>query len=91
MDLAGRFAQAALPAIFPADNPVSKIKLPREVLGILIELVEEPASENDKTGLVREVFRADDSLGWVYQFWQNDANKRGMIRKRISTPRRYRR
>ncbi len=75
-ELAGRFAQAALPAIFPADNPVLEVKFPREVLGALIELVEEPASENGKTGLVREIFRADDSLGWVYQFWQNDANKR---------------
>ncbi|WDQ14571.1 Eco57I restriction-modification methylase domain-containing protein [Rhodopirellula sp. P2] len=75
-ELAGRFAQAALPAIFPADNPVLEVKLPPEVLSSLIELVEEPASASDKTGLVRAVFLADDSLGWVYQFWQNDANKR---------------
>ncbi|TWT98568.1 DNA methyltransferase [Stieleria varia] len=75
-ELAGRFAQAALPAIFPADNPVLEVKLPPEVLSGLIELVEEPASESDKDGLGREVFLADDSLGWVYQYWQNDANER---------------
>ncbi|TWU39994.1 N-6 DNA Methylase [Novipirellula aureliae] len=75
-ELAGRFAQAALPAIFPADNPVLEVKLPPEVLSTLIELVEEPASEQSNTGLAREVFRTDDSLGWVYQFWQNDANER---------------
>lgn len=74
-ELAGRFAQAALPAIFPAGNPVLAVRLPRETIGALIALVEEPTNEDDKSGLPRDIFLADDSLGWVYQFWQNDANE----------------
>ncbi|MFN3191485.1 MAG: Eco57I restriction-modification methylase domain-containing protein [Aureliella sp.] len=74
-ELAGRFARRALPAIFPADNPVLEVELPRERLNALIELVEDPTGEDDKSGLPRSIFQADDSLGWVYQFWQNDANE----------------
>ena len=60
--LAARFAQSALPQIFRTGDPVFDLALPpetRQALGRLID------------GLPRAVFTADDSLGWVYQFWQS--------------------
>jgi hypothetical protein len=63
-EMAARFAQAMLPQIFRLDDPLLKVTLPTErrvaLEGMLAEL---PAA----------VFTADDSLGWVYQFWQRDA------------------
>jgi len=64
--MASRFAQAMLPQIFRPDEPVLQILLPREYRTRLEGLVE---------GLSREVFLADDSLGWVYQFWQTKRKK----------------
>ncbi len=59
--VAAKFAAAELPEIFRADDPTGRIDLPVEDRNPLIQLV---------TGLPAEVFLADDSLGWVYQFWQ---------------------
>jgi hypothetical protein len=63
-EMAARFAQAMLPQIFRVDDPLLKVTLPTErrvaLEGMLAEL---PAA----------IFTADDSLGWVYQFWQRDA------------------
>jgi hypothetical protein len=60
-DLAGRYAQKMLPAVFRADDPVLALPLARETRTQLEKLVGD---------LPREVFLADDSLGWTYQFWQ---------------------
>jgi hypothetical protein len=54
-------AQAMLPRIFRADDPVLALALPPESRQALEKLLAE---------LPREVFTADDSLGWTYQFWQ---------------------
>ena len=59
--LAGRFAQKMLPGVFTRSDPVLEVALPPEARLKLQELVE---------SLPREVFLADDSLGWTYQFWQ---------------------
>lgn len=59
--LASEFAQRMLPQIFRAGDPVLEIALPPEKRQELEAIFE---------GLPREVFIADDSLGWVYQFWQ---------------------
>ena len=59
--LAGRFAQEMLPGVFTRSDPVLEVTLPPEARLKLQELVE---------SLPREVFLADDSLGWTYQFWQ---------------------
>ncbi len=59
--VAARFAAAELPEIFRADDPAGRIDLPVEDRKQLVQLV---------TSLPTEVFLADDSLGWVYQFWQ---------------------
>ena len=61
--LASEFAQRMLPQIFRAGDPVLEVALPPETRQALEKILE---------ALPREVFVADDSLGWVYQFWQAD-------------------
>ncbi len=63
LDMAASFAARMLPEIFRADDPVLQITLPPETRQALERLLE---------SLPRDVFLADDSLGWVYQFWQAD-------------------
>lgn len=60
--LAASFAQRMLPQIFRTDDPVLAIDLPTETVLRLESLLE---------GLSPDVFTADDSLGWTYQFWQS--------------------
>src|SRR5579883_330199 len=67
MDVASELAQRMLLAVFRPDDPVLKVQLPTETRRQLEEKLE---------ALPREVFLADDSLGWVYQFWQRDAKDR---------------
>jgi hypothetical protein len=65
--LGGQFASAALPAIFRKDDPLLEVRLSTETQREL----------NDLLGsLPSEVFTADDSLGWVYQFWQSEEKDR---------------
>jgi len=52
-----------LPAIFRPDDPVLAFDLAPEKRIALEKLL---------AGLSSEVFTADDSLGWVYQFWQEE-------------------
>jgi hypothetical protein len=59
--IASDFAQRMLPQIFRAGDPVLEVALPPEKRQELEAILE---------GLPREIFVADDSLGWVYQFWQ---------------------
>lgn len=61
--LASDFAQRMLPQIFRAGDPVLEVALPPEKRQELEAILE---------GLPCEVFIADDSLGWVYQFWQSE-------------------
>jgi hypothetical protein len=65
--LASAFAQRMLPQIFRAGDPVLEVTLPPETRQQLEGLLE---------ALPRTVFLADDSLGWVYQFWQADEKVR---------------
>ena len=60
-ELASRFAARMLPQIFRPASPVFQLTLPPEYEQKLEQLVGE---------LPAEVFKASDSLGWVYQFWQ---------------------
>ena len=62
-DLAGRFAARMLPEIFRTDDPALAVKLAPEARQGLEELLDQ---------LPSEVFTADDSLGWTYQYWQAD-------------------
>lgn len=66
-ELAARFAARMLPQIFRPDSPVFQLMLPPEYQQQLEQLV---------AGLPQEIFRASDSLGWVYQHWQADNKER---------------
>lgn len=61
--LASDFAVRMLPQIFRRGDPVLEVSLPPETRDELERLLK---------GLPSEVFAADDSLGWVYQFWQSE-------------------
>lgn len=60
--LAGRFAAKMLPQVFRHDDPVLQVSFAPENQQALEKLLE---------ALPSAVFIADDSLGWVYQFWQS--------------------
>jgi Eco57I restriction-modification methylase len=68
--LASEYSQRMLPAIFRPDDPVLELSLPMESRNQLESWLKE---------LPTEVFLADDSLGWVYQFWQ--ANEKERVNK----------
>ena len=61
--MAARFAAEILPGIFRLDDPCFRLRLAPEGRDALETIVAD---------LPAEVFGADDALGWVYQFWQND-------------------
>ena len=61
LTLASDYAERMLPQIFRSDDPVLAVTLPPETRSDLEDLLK---------SLPRDVFTADDSLGWVYQFWQ---------------------
>jgi hypothetical protein len=60
-EVAVQFAAEILPQIFRPDDPAGKIELAPE---------DRSSLRNFVISLPRDVFLADDSLGWVYQFWQ---------------------
>lgn len=60
-ELAGRYAARMLPQVFRNDAPALQLRLAPEHQRELAKLV---------SGLDQDTFRASDSLGWVYQFWQ---------------------
>ena len=60
-EVAGRYASAMLPNVFRPDSPALALELPLE---------SQQALERRLAALPAEVFDADDSLGWSYQFWQ---------------------
>lgn len=66
-DLAARYAARMLPQIFRNDSPVFELRLSPE---------HQRSLENLLGGLPVEVFKASDSLGWVYQFWQSENKER---------------
>jgi hypothetical protein len=63
LELASNYAERMLPQIFRRGDPVLDIVLPPETQSELEDLLKK---------LPPDVFQADDSLGWVYQFWQAD-------------------
>lgn len=63
LELAADYAQRMLPQIFRSGDPVLDVALPPETRSALEDLMK---------ALPRDVFVADDSLGWVYQYWQAD-------------------
>lgn len=61
-ELAGVLASKMLPQIFRINSPVFELEFAPEHQRSLEQLV---------TGLALDTFQAQDSLGWVYQFWQS--------------------
>lgn len=61
LELASTFAEQMLPQVFRKGDPVLDVALPQETRSELEELLK---------SLPQSVFLAEDSLGWVYQFWQ---------------------
>ncbi len=67
MELASELAQRMLLSVFDPNDPVLRVKLPVETRLQLDKKLE---------CLPSEAFLADDSLGWVYQFWQKDEKEK---------------
>ena len=63
---ASRCAQRMLPRIFRPDDPLLRVRFAPEHRLKLEHLL---------AGLDTQVFTADDSLGWVYQFWQSERKR----------------
>ncbi|MDZ4668550.1 MAG: type II restriction endonuclease subunit M [bacterium] len=63
-DAAANYASKMLPAIFRTDDPLMQITFAINERIKLEEIID---------ALEREIFTADDALGWVYQFWQSEA------------------
>ncbi len=66
LELASGYAERMLPQIFRSGDPVLDMALPRETRSVLEDLLKD---------LPCEIFQAEDSLGWVYQFWQSDLSE----------------
>lgn len=66
-ELAGRLAARMLPQIFKPGSPVFELTFAPEHQSELERLLKD---------LPDAVFKASDSLGWVYQFWQADNKER---------------
>lgn len=60
-EVAAEFAAQMLPGIFRQGDPILAMRLPVEARQELESLLDQ---------LPAEVIRAEDSLGWVYQYWQ---------------------
>jgi len=61
-ELASRYASSMLPAIFRQHDPTLELTFAPEHQQVLEKLLSD---------LESDIFYADDSLGWVYQFWQS--------------------
>jgi len=62
--VAARFASAMLPGIFGEDDPSAQVRFAPN---------DHQSMESLLTSLPTGCFQADDTLGWVYQFWQTKA------------------
>lgn len=63
-DAAAAYASKMLPALFRIDDPLMQVKFATNdkiKLEVIIDSLE------------KDIFTADDALGWVYQFWQSEA------------------
>lgn len=61
-ELAAEYASRMLPQIFRPNDPTQKLRLPKNRIQQLEQLV---------LSLDAATFKASDALGWTYQFWQS--------------------
>ncbi len=66
-ELAGKLAARMLPQVFKPQSPVFEVRL---AINDQLALEKLLGGGPGQGGLPSEVFKASDSLGWVYQFWQ---------------------
>jgi len=64
---AAHYASRMLPAIFRIDDPLLQLEFSTEDRIVL---------ENILTVIEESIFCCDDSLGWVYQYWQSEVKDR---------------
>jgi len=69
--VAERYAASMLPAVFRIDDPV---------LSLTLDAAQNQSLHRLVTDLDDDVFQAEDSLGWTYQFWR--AAEKAMIDKK---------
>lgn len=65
--VAARFASEILPGVFRLTDPAVQVRFAAEHRNTLERLLVE---------IPGEVFKTEDALGWVYQFWQTAEKKR---------------
>ena len=63
---AAQYAGKMLPGIFPSDDPSGQVTFAPEGRAALEAIL---------STIPKPVFRSDDGLGWVYQFWQSKKKK----------------
>jgi len=66
-DAAANYASKMLPAIFRTDDPLMQVAYASNDRINLEEIID---------ALEKQIFIADDALGWVYQFWQSEEKER---------------
>ncbi len=64
--MAANIATKMLPQVFRADSPVFEVVLSPE---------KQRQLENLVSNIEHDVFKASDSIGWAYQFWQTNKKK----------------
>jgi len=65
-EVAGGYAAWMLPGLFRQENPLTRVRYAAEDAAALEAIL---------AGIPEGTFRAEDALGWTYQFWQTEKKK----------------
>jgi hypothetical protein len=65
-EVAAGYAAKMLPGIFRKESPLTQVRYATEDTAALEAIL---------AGIPEETFRAEDALGWTYQFWQTEKKK----------------
>lgn len=65
-EVAAGYAAWMLPGIFRKESPLTQVRYATEDAAALEAIL---------AGIPEETFRAEDALGWTYQFWQTEKKK----------------
>ena len=75
-DAAAAYASKMLPAIFRPEDPLMQVNFASNDRIKLEEILD---------GIDNYIFKSNDALGWVYQYWQSDAKKSIEIEEKNGT------